>query len=148
MVPQFLGTQDHPWLRVLLEERDRFIGRPQRELDARLREPLPCASPPVKLKLAVRVFARLQRTRRTCAAVPPRKAREVLFQAAAREAALPSVVLARVAAELGVAPRWMSPCSPTCPERSCSGHRLCPSRLKTLPFGSTSRWCKGCSATR
>ena len=105
VVPQFLGPQDHPWLRVLLEERDRFIGRPQRELDARLREPLPCASPPVKLKLAVRVFARLQRTRRTCAAVPPRKAREVLFQAAAREAALPSVVLARVAAELGVAPR-------------------------------------------
>src|SRR5262245_7615708 len=97
--------QDHPWLRVLLEERDRFIGRPQRELDARLREPLPCASPPMKLKLAVRVLAKLQRSRCTCAAVPPRKAREVLFQTAAREAASPSVVLARVAAELGVAPR-------------------------------------------
>jgi len=105
VVPQFLGTQDHPWLRVLLEERDRFVGRPQRELDARLREPLPCASPPVKLKLAVRVLAKLQRSRRIGAAVPPRKAREVLFQAAARDAAPPSVVLARVAAELGVAPR-------------------------------------------
>ena len=148
MVPQFLGTQDHPWLRVLLEERDRFIGRPQRELDARLREPLPCASPPVKLKLAVRVLARLQRTRRTCAAVPPRKAREVLFQAAAREAALPSVVLARVAAELGVAPRELDESLfADLPGEKLLGPAF-PSRLKTLPFGSTSRWCKGCSATR
>src|SRR2546425_677269 len=35
-VPHFLGEHDHPWLRVLLEEHQRFIGRPQRELEARL----------------------------------------------------------------------------------------------------------------
>ena len=63
VVPHFLGEQDHPWLRVLLEERDRFVGRPQRELDARLREPLPCASPPVKRKLAVQVLAATLRYR-------------------------------------------------------------------------------------
>ena len=45
LVPHFLGEHDHPWLRVLLEEHERFVGQPQRELDARLREPLPCESP-------------------------------------------------------------------------------------------------------
>ena len=37
VVPHFLGEHDHPWLRTLLEEHERFIGRPQRELDGRLR---------------------------------------------------------------------------------------------------------------
>jgi hypothetical protein len=41
VLPHFLGEHDHPWLRVLLEEYARFVGRRQRELDERLREPLP-----------------------------------------------------------------------------------------------------------
>lgn len=61
VVPHFLGEHDHPWLRSLLEEHDRFVGRPQRDLDARLRQPLPCESPPEKLKLAVEVLTRVQR---------------------------------------------------------------------------------------
>jgi hypothetical protein len=52
MVPHFLAAHDHPWLRCLLEEHERFVGRPHRELDARLRDPLPYESPPGKLKLA------------------------------------------------------------------------------------------------
>src|SRR5438094_9516842 len=43
VVPHFLGDHDHPWLRVLLDEYERFDGRPKRELDERLREPLPSA---------------------------------------------------------------------------------------------------------
>src|SRR2546425_11593704 len=60
VVPHFLGEHDHPWLRVLLEEHERFVGKPQRELEARLREPLPCGRPPEKLRLAVQVLGRLR----------------------------------------------------------------------------------------
>jgi predicted nuclease of restriction endonuclease-like RecB superfamily len=103
VVPHFLGEHDYPWLRGLLDERERFVGRPQRELDARLRQPLPCECPPAKLRLAIQVLTRLQRSHRHRSAVPPRKARALVFDAAARAEAPPSVVLARVAADLGVA---------------------------------------------
>jgi uncharacterized protein len=108
VVPHFLGEHDHPWLRVLLEERERFIGRPQRELDARLREPLPCDCPPVKLRFAVQVLARRERSHPSRSAVPPRKARALVFEAAARAESLPAVVLSGVAAHLGVTPRELS----------------------------------------
>lgn len=102
VVPHFLGEHDHPWLRSLLEEHERFIGRPRRDLDARLREPLPCASPPGKLSLAMQVLSRLQRGRPTPAAVPPRRARAVVFGEAARAGDAPLAVLTRVACSLGV----------------------------------------------
>jgi hypothetical protein len=70
VIPHYLGEHDHPWLRVLLEEHERFIGRPQRELEVRLREPLPCESPPRKLRLAIQVLGRL-RPRNRKSAVPP-----------------------------------------------------------------------------
>ena len=73
VVPHFLGEHDHPWLRILLEEHERFVGRPQHELDARLREPLPCQSPPRKLKQAAYILTRLRHSHRK-AAVPPRRA--------------------------------------------------------------------------
>jgi predicted nuclease of restriction endonuclease-like RecB superfamily len=101
IVPHFLGEHDHPWLRVLLEEHERFVGRPQRELDARLREPLPCESPPRKLKQATHVLARLRQSQRK-AAVPPRRARALVFGEAARIPDRSEAVLGRVAASLGV----------------------------------------------
>jgi len=101
VVPHFFGEHDHPWLRALLEEHERFIGRPQRELEARLREPLPCESPPRKLGLAVQVLARL-RPRRRKTAVPPRRARALVFGEATRTPAPPHIVLSTVAASLGV----------------------------------------------
>ena len=52
VVPHFLGEADHPWLRTLLEERERFVGRPQREVDARLRAPLIPEGPAGKKQLA------------------------------------------------------------------------------------------------
>ena len=100
-VPHFLGEHDHPWLRVLLEEHERFIGRPQRELEARLRDPLPCESPPRKLRLAIQVLGRL-RPRERKSAVPPTRARAHVFGTAARTAAPPEAVLSMVANSLSV----------------------------------------------
>jgi len=100
-VPHFLGEHDHPWLRVLLEEHERFIGRPQRELEARLRDPLPCESPPRKLRLAIQVLGRL-RSRERKSAVPPRRARAHVFGEAARTSAPSQAILSTVAASLGV----------------------------------------------
>jgi predicted nuclease of restriction endonuclease-like RecB superfamily len=106
VVPHFLGELDHPWLRVLLEEHERFVGRPQRELDARLREPLPCESPSRKLKLATCILAQLQQSHKK-AAVPPRRARALVFSEAARTPAAPDAILVRVAASLGVSTRQL-----------------------------------------
>ncbi len=100
-VPHILGEHDHPWLRVLLEEHERFIGRPQRELEARLRDPLPCESPPRKLKLAIQILGRL-RLRERKSAVPPRRARAHVFGEAARTSAPPQAILSTVAMSLGV----------------------------------------------
>src|SRR5678815_1381349 len=83
LVPHFLGEHDHPWLRVLLEEHERFVGQPQRELDARLREPLPCESPPTKRKQAVHVLSGHRPSARK-SVVPPARAREMVFAEAAR----------------------------------------------------------------
>jgi hypothetical protein len=101
VVPHFLGEQDHPWLRSLLEEYERFIGKPQRELEARLREPLPCESPPRKLRLAIQVLGRLRPSHRKTA-VPPRRARALVFGEAARTPAPPQTILSAVAAYLGI----------------------------------------------
>src|SRR5262245_20022727 len=101
VIPHYLGEHDHPWLRVLLEEHERFIGRPQRELEARLRDPLPCESPPRKLRLAIQVLGRL-RARNRKSAVLPSRARAHVFGEAARTWASPQAVLTSVAASLGV----------------------------------------------
>ena len=101
VVPRFLAEHDHPWLRSLLEERERFVGRPQREPDARLREPLPYEGLPGKKRLALHVLARLGFSERD-AVVPPRQARALVFGEAARTLGSPELVLTRVAASLGV----------------------------------------------
>lgn len=101
MVPHFLGERDHPWLRALLEEHERFIGKPQRALEARLREPLPCESPPRKLRLAIQVLGRLRPSQRKTA-VAPRRARALVFGEAARAPAPPQTILSAVAASLEV----------------------------------------------
>jgi hypothetical protein len=106
VVPHFLGEHDHPWLRSLLEEHERFIGRPQRELDARLREPLPGESPPGKRRLAIQVLAKLRTSLRQTS-VPSRRARALVFGEAARTLAPPQIVLSTVGASLGVAPELL-----------------------------------------
>ena len=103
VVPQFLAESDHPWLRALLEEYERFVGKPQRELQARLREPLPFEGPPRKLRLAIQILGRLRPSHRKTA-VPPRRARTLVFEEAARTQAPPESALSAVAASLGVTP--------------------------------------------
>ena len=102
VVPHFLGAHDHPWLRALLEEHERFVGRPQRELEAHLREPLPCESPPSKRRQAIHVLGRLQRHTRHESAVPPRRARALVFTKAALADVPADVVVSTVAASLGM----------------------------------------------
>jgi len=102
VVPRFLDEHDHPWLRVLIEEHERFIGRPQRDLDAHLREATPAGASPTKWKQAISVLTRLRRGAHRKTAVPSRRARRSVFAEAARTAGPPAAVLTRVAAALGV----------------------------------------------
>ncbi|MGH7267024.1 MAG: hypothetical protein ACREMB_19555, partial [Candidatus Rokuibacteriota bacterium] len=101
VVPCFLGERDYVWLRCLLEERERFVGQPERKLNARLREPLPSEGPPGKRHLAVRVLRRLGPSTRD-AVVAPRQARSLVFGDSARTVSPRTLVLGRVADALGV----------------------------------------------
>lgn len=101
VVPQFLGAHDQPWLRALLDEHERFVGRPQRLLDERLREALPCASPPGKRALAIHVLGRVWRSKRQ-SVIAPARARAAVFGAAAEAADSRVAVLSRIAAQLAV----------------------------------------------
>ena len=103
VLPHFLGAHDYPWLRLLLEEYARFVGRRQRELDERLREPLPCASPAAKRRIAIHVLTRYWGSRRATT-IPPRRARAMVFVEAARSQEEPAAVMASVAASLSVTP--------------------------------------------
>ncbi len=111
-IPKYLTCADHPWLRTLMEEYQRFDGSRLTDLRERLREPLPCYAPDGKLKLAVHVLDRLCRNRRPAAPVPPKEARKILFTEAQR-ARLQSLqsrtydrdpIVAAVASKLGVSP--------------------------------------------
>lgn len=101
VLPRFLGIEDHGWLRALLDEFHRFTGRPRRELDRRLREPLPCWSPTGKRALASLTLSRLCKDREH-APVKPREARRELFGAGARYPGRPELALNAAALSLGV----------------------------------------------
>jgi len=102
-IPRFLGDADRPWLRALIDECDRFTGRPIRELEARLRDPVPGA-PDDKRRLAAYLLLGMARSR-VESPVPPREARAALFTASGRSPAdARDVVTARCAGELGVSP--------------------------------------------
>jgi predicted nuclease of restriction endonuclease-like RecB superfamily len=103
LVPRYLSERDHVWLRALIDEYERAIGRPRRELVERLRDPLPCASPAGMTRQAADVLDRLHSSR--CeSAVPPVRARAAVFGEAARTDDDPDAVLVAVGATLGVAP--------------------------------------------
>ena len=99
--PRFLGIEDHGWLRALLDEFQRFAGRPRRQLEQRLREPLPCWSPPGKRALASHVLSTLCKDKQH-SPVKPRDARRALFGAGARYPGRPDVAVDAAARSLGV----------------------------------------------
>ena len=102
----YLGPHDHAWLRVLIDEFQRFEGRRQRELDRQLKEPLPCPTPWRKLRAATVVLKRLWKSEAptklrpararsevfALAAMAPRERHEVLALAARRLETRPAVV--------------------------------------------------------
>ena len=101
IVPRYFTAEDEPWLRVLMDEYARFVGRKRGELEQRLREPLPTRAPKAKLKIAAAVLDSLTRER-TTAVVPPKEARAAVFREASLTQAARSTVLSSVAASLGV----------------------------------------------
>jgi predicted nuclease of restriction endonuclease-like RecB superfamily len=103
VVPRLLVESDYSWLRVLLDERERFVGRGEREFDTRLRDPLPMEGPSGKKHVALRVLGQLGRSERR-SSVPPRQARRLLFEEAALTLESRNALLKRVASSFGVTP--------------------------------------------
>ena len=106
IILRYLTERDHPWLRALLEEYDRFVGRPRRELDERLHEPLPCVGPRAKARVASLVLDGLYGSR-GLSPIPPIKARAAVFDAASRSCFAPEVVVSEVARSLDVPPELL-----------------------------------------
>ena len=101
IVPHFLSVADLPWLRLLIEEMERFVGRREAELDDRLREPVREGVDARKQRLAAAVLRRtLKRTAR--GAIAPIQARAALFAGAAATSAPRDVVVLDVARQLGI----------------------------------------------
>jgi predicted nuclease of restriction endonuclease-like RecB superfamily len=103
IVPHYFTARDEPWLRSLMDECARFVGRKRGELFERLREPLPTRAPKAKLRIAIRVLDGLCRER-TSSAVPPKEARAAVFREATATGLPRAAVLTQVAASLSVTP--------------------------------------------
>lgn len=102
VVPDYLGPQDYPWLRALIDEYDRFAGKPSRELAQRLREPLSPDAPTSRKDRAARVLDRLCRGREK-PVLRPADVRAAVFAAAAgRPDVARAVVCLEVAERLEV----------------------------------------------
>ena len=101
LVPHYFTVGDEPWLRILIEEYARFVGRKCVDLQARLREPLSARAPKTKLRIAILILDGLTRARATAVA-PPKEVRAALFRAAAESPASRGAVLSSVAASFAV----------------------------------------------
>jgi uncharacterized protein len=82
LAPAYLTAADTPWLRALLNERERFVGHRRRDWRARLTAPLPVAAPVSKLRTAISVLDRLSKDQ-VVMPVAPRRLRATLFREAA-----------------------------------------------------------------
>src|SRR6266542_579439 len=104
VVPHFFGEADHPWLRALIDEALRFVGRRRRELEERLREPLLPAPDVGKQRLAAHVLKRAFAGEGRATALA-KKIRAALFGAASRSSAPRAAIVTTAAASLGMAPK-------------------------------------------
>lgn len=98
----YLGPRDEPWLRALLDEHARYVGRKRVELRERLREPLAVRAPKQQLRLAMEVLERIAPDAAR-PALAPAELRFRLFHAAAARDRRREAVVEQVASELGVA---------------------------------------------
>lgn len=101
IVPHYLTERDHPWLRAILDEHARFVGRKRREFRERMREPLPVFAPRAKLRIVCHLLDKMGPDQLT-APVPPREARWLTFQAAAARPIERARILAAAADAFGV----------------------------------------------
>ena len=106
LTPAYVTFADYPWLRALLDERDRFVGQRRREWRARCSEPVSVVAPAGKLRVALGVLDHLAKD---CAprGVVPRKLRAIVFREATKTSSRPSA-LARAATRLGLTPQAVS----------------------------------------
>ncbi|HMA96799.1 MAG TPA: DUF790 family protein, partial [Polyangiaceae bacterium] len=81
--PSFFTAADYPWLRALIDERQRFVGQRRREWRVRLSEPMPLGAPQWRLRIASNELDRLSEDQ-SSQLVPPRAIRAALFRHAAR----------------------------------------------------------------
>jgi uncharacterized protein len=105
--PHFLRESDHVWLRALLDECARCLGKPQRELAERLRQPLACTAPEGKRRMAAHVLSRLWSSKSTAGGLA-RRVRAAVFLESAKGDALPAEVLAAVARRFELSPEDLS----------------------------------------
>lgn len=105
IAPSYFGSADLPWLNALLEEFNRFCGRPERELEAHLALPAAHSAPPFKLRAATSHLRHLYQPG-VASEMKPQLAREALFLAAAASAAPldRAVVVANTASLHGISP--------------------------------------------
>jgi predicted nuclease of restriction endonuclease-like RecB superfamily len=108
-LPRYLTEADHPWLRILIEEYQRFEGSKVDQLRERLGEPLPCYVPEGKAKLAMHVLDRMCGSGRPPSPIAPRLARKTLFAEAQRSRRQDAAwdrgrPLAAAASKLGISP--------------------------------------------
>jgi predicted nuclease of restriction endonuclease-like RecB superfamily len=99
----YLGHGDQTWLRALIDEFERYVGRPERELRQRLGEPLPLPSPFLQRRAATAVLSRLWRSQ-VQAPLPPRELRHAVFGEMAAQGGSRSDVLTRAGQRLAIAP--------------------------------------------
>lgn len=97
----YLDDGDHTWVRALIDELERHVGRPERELRQRLGEPLPVPSPYPQRRAAVAVLARLWRSK-VEASRPPRELRRLVFGERAAHRGPRAEVLDQIADRTGL----------------------------------------------
>jgi len=101
LVPRYLGERDYPWLRELIEQYRRCLGRPRRELNGALQRPLALPSPKSKRRVAACTLLALSRDEEVKGPDPVLMRRALFTAAAARRQPAPAL-WGEVAAELGV----------------------------------------------
>ncbi len=99
----YLGDGDQIWVRALLDEFERLVGRPERDLRERLSEPLPLPSPVAQRRVASAVLSRFWRSAPR-APLPPREIRRAVFDEMAATAGSRPEVLKRIGERLGLDP--------------------------------------------
>jgi predicted nuclease of restriction endonuclease-like RecB superfamily len=103
-LPRFLGQGDRPWIRRLVEAWDAQAGRPIRQLEERLREPVAGCAEDQQQRVMAHLLLGLARSR-VGAPVAPREVRAAVFgEMALSPGGSPEAVLATCAARLRLQP--------------------------------------------